>query len=268
MRVYPPPGQQTRWVEAKDGRYAAFADVHLVAGDSLETELAYGCKGEADEKAREKLIATSWQFPKDPCFFVGQLCCFAGRVSDSTAAEVEAERALPPQTAYTVLLRQAVLPVGQSFVGWLFDRPGFPDQIAFFHQDDEAERRTATFFHDVLPRLGPPFYKILHQYERGYEEALQHTLAEKEAALAMVLDGILPSRDVEALDERLKSLAAAYHDFAEELATLKALAQGGRVLNLRESYAQHSLPREGPLGAWLGLAELALAQLEVDAGSY
>jgi hypothetical protein len=122
----------------------------------------------------------------------------------------------------------------------------------------------------VLPWLGLSFYKVLHQYERGYEEALHHVLAEREMTQAKVVAGDLPSRDVEALDTRLKDLAGAYRDFAGELATFDALAQGVRVnlLNLRECYARYSLPKDGPLAAWLASAERALAQLDADAGFY
>jgi hypothetical protein len=90
LRLYPPPGQRTDWVQAHDGRCAAFAEVRLVNVDSLVMQLAYGSKGEADVEARAELSTAAWQPPEDPSLFVGHLRCLAGRVTDLATA-----RALP-----------------------------------------------------------------------------------------------------------------------------------------------------------------------------
>jgi hypothetical protein len=102
-------------------------------------------------------------------------------------------------------------------------------------------------------------------------------LAHEERALAAVLlvpvrvaaDGP-PSGDVEELDGRLRELAAAYNDFAADLAAFQRLAQAVRVnlLNLRQAFNEHSLPREGPLAVRLTAAERAMEQLEADDGFY
>lgn len=265
VRLYPPPDAASRWTIA--GRWGAYAEVYL-QDDTLSLRLAYGRQGEADEATYGRLAAAAWPLPDDE-FRRGQTLCYAGRVADLEAAAAEAARLLPGDP---YPLRRADLPLADGRRAWLFDRLGLPDRLALFYPDDDAaERLVAPYPNTILPDLLLFLHKIAHQYGRGYEAALRLLLADRERALARVLaQDLPPAGDVDGLDARLTALADAYTAFARELAVFDRLAQAVRVnlLNLREGFAEHGLPQEGPLAAWLTAAERAAAQMEADEGFY
>ena len=274
QRLYPPPGQPAGW--QRDGPWAAYADVQLNNG-TLTVQLAYACCGEADDGACRRLANAAWPVPHDPGFFLGQTLCFGGRVPDRAAAEAAAAAFLPADPAHPWPLRVVELPLGagpdgEPWAGWLFDRPGLPDRLAFFYPDhDEAERRASAFFNTVLPDLALSLHKIAHQYGRGYEGGLRLILAEGERSLAGVLARALPPpAHADGLDAALKEVAAAYDAFAAELATFDRLAQAVQVnlANLQAAFSEHGLPRTGPLAVRLAAAERAAEQLAADRGFY
>lgn len=281
-RLYPRPDAPSRW--SLHGRWAAYAEVYLHNG-ALSLRLAYGCQGDADAETYARLADAPWPLPDDE-FLRGQSLCYAGRVPDLAAASAEAARLLPGDPHP---LRRADLPLADGCVAWLFDRVGLPDRLALFYPDDDrAEEQVGPYLNAILPDLLLSLHKIAHQYGRGYEAALRPLLAAREAALARVLAGFEPTAaepaeplqpspspargrdEVEALDRELTALAAAYHAFARELALFDRLAQAVRVnlLNLREGFAEHGLPRQGPPAAWLTAAERAASQMEADEGFY
>ncbi len=273
-RLYPPPGEPSDW--RRNGPWAAYADVQLSNG-SLCLQLAYGCGGAGDDGVCQRLADAAWPVPDAPGFVLGQTLCFGGRVADRAGAEAAAAIFLPPDPAHPWPLRVAELslgpgPDGAPWVGWLCDRPGLPDRLAFFYpDDDEAERRASPFFNTILPELALSLHKIAHQYGRGYEQGLRLILAERERGLAGVLARVLPPpADADGLDAALKEVAAAYNAFAAELATFDRLAQAVAVnlANLQAAFSEHGLPRAGPLAVRLTAAERAASQLEADRGFY
>ncbi len=267
LPVYPADGC-SEWLHTEDERWAGYLFAR-VKNNSLILQLAYNRRGLANEETWPHLQTGLFCTPVEEQFSLGQTLCFAGRVADPDAAAATAARVLPGDPHP---LRRADLPLPDGRAAWLFDRPGLPDRLALFYpDDDEAERQVAPYLNTVLPDLLLSLHKIAHQYGRGYEGALRLLLAEKERALAKVLTGEPPSgSDVAGLDARLSELAGAYNDFARELAGFDRLAQAVRVnlLNLRECFAEHGLPREGPLAVSLIAAERAVAQLEADDGFY
>ncbi len=274
QRLYPPAGAPSDW--RRNGPWAAYADVQLSNG-TLVVQLAYGCGAAADDGVCRRLADAAWPLPDDPGFLLGQTLCFGGRVADRAGAEAAAARFLPADPAHPWPLRVAELSLGPgpdaaTWVGWLCDRPGLPDRLAFFYpDDDEAERRASPFFNTVLPELALSLHKIAHQYGRGYEQGLRLILAEQERSLAGVLARVLPPpADAEGLDAALKEVAGAYNAFAAELATFDRLAQAVAVnlANLQAAFSEHGLPRAGPLAVRLTAAERAAGQLEADRGFY
>ena len=268
-RIYPPPDRPQKWVF--HGRLAAYADVRL-SDDTLTLQLACGCREEADEEARRCLAHAPWTPPDDPALVPGQTLCFGGRLADLAAAQAEAERVLPATAGQVWPLRRVDLALGRGRSGWLFDRPGLPDRLAFFYPDeDEAEQAASAFFTTILPDLALAWHKIAHQYGRGYERALQKLLADKEDKLAQVLAAGAPqAAAADALDDYLKELAGAFNAFADDLARFQRLSQAVRVnlLNLQACFSEHSLPQEGPLAVRLTAAQRAREQLEADDGFY
>lgn len=267
LPVYPADGC-SEWLHTENERWAGYLFAR-VKNNSLILQLAYNRRGLADEETWPHLQTGLFCAPVEEQFSLGQTLCFAGRVADLDVATAEAARLLPGDP---YPLRRADLPLADGRRAWLFDRVGLPDRLALFYPDDDAaERLVAPYLNTVLPDLLLFLHKIAHQYGRGYEATLRLLLAEQERALARVLaQDLPPAGDVDGLDARLTALADAYTAFARELAGFDRLAQAVRVnlLNLREGFAEHGLPQEGPLAAWLTAAERAAAQLEADEGFY
>lgn len=261
MRLYPPPGRPADWI--RNAPWAAYPLVETSDGTLIVT-LAFARAGQADEQTWPRLREAEWATPEPGRFYFGRTVCFGGRVPDVEAAAREAEAVL----AGSLPLRHADLPGGL----WLFDRPGLPDRLALFYADtDEAERLAAAFFNNILPPLALLLHKIARHYMQGYETAQRVALENKEHRLAAVLQQTrTPRQDLSALESQLHELAGAYNDFTGELATFERLQQTLRVnlINLREVFVEHNLPREGPLAARLAAAEKALQQLEADEGFY
>lgn len=252
-----PAGGPARWQRGNDG-YAAFAVIRQHQ-DTVTLHLAGGQAGQATAETWAHLTAGRWQPPTASSLYLGQTLCFAGRISELGAATETAGQVLPGARP----LRVTELAWG----GRLFDRPGLADYLALFYPDNDAmEAQAGVFLNESLPLLALAAHKVAHQYDRMYEGQLRARLNGHEQALAQVLlRAQAPGADTAALDRQLAAIAGAYGQFAADLGQFERIQQTVRVNAANLSQALAELPATaGPLAAWHGAVQRAVAQLQAD----
>lgn len=228
-------------------------------GDSLQYLLALGQEGPAGADSWPTLQAGRFAPPPSLTssqFWLGQLSCYAAIIPNLATAQTTAETLLPGRTP----LRCHYFDWG----GWLFDRPGLPDQLALFYPDESAERAASPWLNDYLPALGLAGHKIAHQYQRRYREGLWPELLAAEQNLRRILHQPRPEpTNFREAQTRLAQIAQAYHPFGLAIGHFERVQQG-IMINQHNLQQVSQDPAGGFVAALLAAADRANQQMAAD----
>lgn len=178
------PDGPVDWIDNKQAQRAGFAHIRRTNGVLL-LQLAFEHAGQSTPRDWSDLRDARWQPDaelKESCFFLGETTCYAGHAADAKQAELHAEEVLvrPSKKAWPVRL------VNLPFGGWLFDRPGLPDEIALFYPK-QCEAGSGPLMNELLPQLALFTRKIVYQFKSSYDKVLRREIERREKELLKVL---------------------------------------------------------------------------------